>query len=140
MLSLALRCLGGRRREDVPSNDQTVYFWRETNMKCYSLTPLVFLSRNHLDSEGLHKQHSGLLNLRFPIVYGCALGSQTRHQALFLSFFLDSVPQAMNIKQDTGPGIVLFKAMGGTYNLIHQYIDPFSLQENRIGQMMNVRK
>ena len=28
--------------ENVPSNDQTVYFWRETNMEFCSLTPLVF--------------------------------------------------------------------------------------------------
>lgn len=66
---------GGEK--NVPSNDQRVYFWRETNMKFCSLTPLVFLSTNHLDSEGSHKHHLGLLNISFSIMYGCTLVSQT---------------------------------------------------------------
>lgn len=48
-------------------------------MKFYSLMPLVFISKNHLDSGGSHKHHLALLNLSSPIVYGCTLGSQTRH-------------------------------------------------------------
>lgn len=85
--------------ENVPSNDQTVYFWRETNMKCYSLMPLVFLSRNHLDSEGSHKHHSGSLNLRFPIVYGCALGSQTSTRLYFwVSFWMVSHKQQISAR------------------------------------------
>lgn len=39
-------------------------------MKFCSLTPLVFLSTNQLDSEGSNKHHLGLLNLDFPIMYG----------------------------------------------------------------------
>lgn len=74
-------------REECLSNGQILYFWRETNIAFYSLTPLVFLSRNHLDSEGSHKHHLGLLNLRFLIVYECTLGSQTGHEAVFQFLF-----------------------------------------------------
>lgn len=64
------------------------------------LTPLVFLSTNHLDSEGSCKHHLGLLNISFPIMYGCPSVSQT-NIGLHLSVSVSMVSHKQQISNGT---------------------------------------
>lgn len=83
-------------------------------MKFCSLTPLVFLSTNHLDSEGSCKHHLGLLNISFPIMYGCTSVSQTNTR-LYLSVSVSMVSHKQQVS-DRRWVLELLKALAGTYN------------------------
>ena len=113
--------------KNVPSNDQTVYFWRETNMEFCSLTPLVFLSTSHLDTARSNKHHLGLWNPGSPVTYGCRL-VKPKQTLDFISEVLFRWP-SINNKYLTGhrPCNYTLNDPDDIYNSIHPKVSPFFL-------------